>query len=228
MTANQEAWWSYSRERYERLERTKSVEAFGTVDLCGLPMLRAKPCKAGSKGARWFAHCACCQWQALARTAADFYALFGYGEALRGLNHHHRADTVHRVIVEGQAYLEHVPWSVVQLGGKEKLISTGPLVGCIFCGEPASVELRQDKWGRPWPHCNACSVQAMPRIKHSQVLTVGLALAVRERAIDWTRCWETGQTLWSGWRALSQGGSQVEAASTQERTPLQESSHGAR
>ena len=228
MTTNQEAWWSYSRERYDRLERTKSVEAYGTVDLCGLPMLRAKPCKPGSKRARWFLWCACCQWQALTRTAADSYALFGYGEALRGLRHDERAATIHRIKVQGQVYLDRASWATVKLAGKEKAVSTGPLLGCIFCGEPASVELRRDKWGRVYPRCNACKVQVFPRIAHSQVLTTGLALAVRERAVDWNRCWETGESLWAGWRSLSTGAGQAEQEHLVEQRPNQEVQHGAR
>ncbi len=228
MAQQQDAWWSYSRERYERLQRTKAVEAYGTVDLCGLPMLRAKPCKPGSKNARWFLWCPCCQWQALTRSSGDAYALFGWGETLRALGHDERALTVRRIKEQGRAYLDQVSWASVQLGGREKLISTGPLLGCLHCGERASVELRQDKWGRPMPRCNACKVQVFPRIAHSQVLTVGMALAMREGAIDWPTCWDKGQDLWAGWRALAAGGHAAEQEMTSDQVSTREVGSGRR
>lgn len=203
-------WWTYSAERYERLERTRGVQVYGSVDpCCALPTLRAQPCRPSASGPRWFVYCASCQWQAMLRTASEAYALFGLGEILRASSHERRAAVAARFFGAGRGYLDTQKWQRVELAGVERQIASGHLTGCPWCGERNSVEWRKDKYGRPYPHCCACLVRVFPRIQVSQALHAGLSLALRDGTIGWSEIWDRGQALWSAWTPVACTGAEV-------------------
>ena len=144
--------WVYTPERYDRLEKTQSVRVYGGIDIGGLPTLRAQPCRAESRGPRWFVYSASTQWQGMLHTADEAYALYGFGEQLRDLSHRQRAEVVENLLQAGRDLLASLTFVPVVLEGRRKFIAPNRLAGCIFCGEPSGIEFRKDKYGRIFPH----------------------------------------------------------------------------
>ncbi len=200
----------FSRVWMLRMGETDEARRFrGLCWLCGLPGLELKPAGLGKSKKRpsWSAHCRCCGSTTFAAMPRMLWAptelmWLPFTESRQKLG-----AFVEGLSARGRRSMRGLRFEPALFGKTERPQLTQRL-GCLSCGEPASVHARKDKHGLEYTVCMACGTRTFMRSQHVFFQAVGWTSWLREdNAQVWLDAFGLGRQRWRTWLDQSQLGS---------------------